>query len=138
VADKLSAVESIFVVGMPSAVQPTVATDNLPFVVIGPMVGQTAAPWAKIAKLLVVIVDLSTAHLWLAADKFLADKQLVDGLTFVVVSPSAAEPILVVNSFAVVDLDLIVERMTLFVANHREQTAILGKHHECMLILEFE
>jgi hypothetical protein len=87
---------------------------------------------------LVVIVDPSTTHLWLAADKFLADKPLVDGLTSVAISPSAAEPILVVDSFAIADLDLTVERMMLFIVNHREHTTILGKHLECMLILEFE
>jgi hypothetical protein len=82
--------------------------------------------------------DTSIAHLWLAADKFLADKPFVDGPSYVAVSPSAAELILVVYSFAIADLDLTVEHMTLFVGNHREQTAILGQHLELMLILEFE
>jgi hypothetical protein len=85
-----------------------------------------------------VIVDPLTANTWLAVDKFLDDKPLVDGPTSVAVSPSAAEPILVVDSFAVGDLDLTIERMTLFVGNHREHTAILGQHLVRMSILEFD
>jgi hypothetical protein len=79
VADKLSAVELILVVGLPSAVQPTLATNNLLFVVIGPMVGLTAAPQAKM-----------------------------------------------------------VEHMKPSVANHMEQTTILGQHIERVLMLESE
>jgi hypothetical protein len=89
---------------MPSVVQPILATDNLPFVVIEPMVRHTAAPRAKIAELLVVTVDPSTAHPWLATNKFHVDKPLVDGPTYVAVCPSAAELILALWS---IDLRLL-------------------------------
>jgi hypothetical protein len=105
VADKLSAIVLILVVGMPSAVQPTLATHNLLFVVIELMAGQIVAPQAKIAELLVVTFDPSTAHPWLEAGKFLADKSLVDGPTSVADSPSAAELILVADRFAIADLE---------------------------------
>jgi hypothetical protein len=58
--------------------------------VIELMAGQIVAPQDKIAELLVVTFNPSTAHPWLAAGKFLADKSLVDGPTSVADSPSAA------------------------------------------------
>jgi hypothetical protein len=128
----------VLLVDVLRAVKPILATNNLLFFMAELIVEKIVAPRSKIVELSVVIVDPLTANTWLAVDKFLDDKPLVDGPTSVAVSPSAAEPILVVDSFAVGDLDLTIERMTLFVGNHREHTAILGQHLVRMSILEFD
>jgi hypothetical protein len=102
---------------------------------------EIAAPQTKIVELSIVTDEPSIVHPWLVSDKFLAhvaDKSLVDRSTSVAHPPSTVEPILVADSSAVADFDLMVERMKLSVAYHGEQIVFLGQHLERMLILEFE